>query len=605
MDAQILELIGRFDQSRATQKLRAGLPRELSDRVRVLLDTEQATDQLANHFQSLKSWAEDVGVSGLIRSKKLRQVFVDLDLDLATAPAPWEDPGARTHKVSDLLSTEGNVAILGQIGAGKSTSMKKLALASLDSLSAEGPLPLFLEFRTLNQTTSLLAHLMGLLGLSVVVRRSSQVRQDKVTGELVQTEEEVEVTNTERNALLARFLDDVHAHVFLDGFDERPAAIADKIDLDLERLMSACSVARFFIAGRTAGFRRSLPRTSYYHLLPLTPDQVRELAANWLGNERADCFLVELKRVPWEGTTVRPLLLVTFCLVFDKRDRIPELPRTAYRFLIDMFTEDWDDYRGVKRASEFSNFEADQKREFLEGIAYHLTKAGARGRFSHEDLEDAYAAVAPAFELPPGAAGRVAREIESHVGLMQRRGPDTFQFFHKSIQEFLTGEFIRGAGVIHWNDWSIYVFPEELAVATALARRPSAFLEEVVRESVMRAWPVDSEGDRLAVRLFIDRLAEERPNWEEQGSLVVAFLLLAEADDRGLTSAWQLLLGRDTVGAAVRDTLSNSTSYPAGDHVEVQLDLGKAGFTVVSQVHPCRVPNNLYYFAIGEEGQDL
>jgi hypothetical protein len=84
----------------------------------------------------------------------------------------------------------------------------------------------------------------------------------------------------------------------------------------------------------------------------------------------------------------------------------------------------------------------DRKAEFLANLAYNLTISVKRSAFTKDDLVHAYEKMFDNFGLPRGDAAKVANELESHTGLFVQGGYELFEFSHKSLQEYLTAEFI-------------------------------------------------------------------------------------------------------------------------------------------------------------------
>ena len=115
--------------------------------------------------------------------------------------------------------------------------------------------------------------------------------------------------------------------------------------------------------------------------------------------------------------------------------------------MIHLLLKEWDAERGIRRASKYSGFDADKKAEFLSAIAYYLTY-GIRGKtFSEEDLIGAYENVYKPFNLPKGEAAEVAREIESHTGIIMAGQKGRYEFCHLSLQEYLAANYIVRAPI--------------------------------------------------------------------------------------------------------------------------------------------------------------
>ena len=122
-----------------------------------------------------------------------------------------------------------------------------------------------------------------------------------------------------------------------------------------------------------------------------------------------------------------------------------------------------------------SNFEVDRKSEFLANLAYVLTMSVNGSRYTKSDLVSAYGKMHDNFGLPGKEAAKVANELESHTGLFVQSGYDAFEFSHKSLQEYLTAEFIVRLPSIPEPQRTLLRLPNELAIATAISSQPSLY----------------------------------------------------------------------------------------------------------------------------------
>jgi hypothetical protein len=94
-------------------------------------------------------------------------------------------------------------------------------------------------------------------------------------------------------------------------------------------------------------------------------------------------------------------------------------------------------------------------------------------RFDEADLARAYGTIADRYGLPQRQAGLVARELESHTGLIQQVGVD-YEYCHLSLQEFLAADSLVRGGRTGW--WSR---PAVGAVAVAVASDANAVFRDL------------------------------------------------------------------------------------------------------------------------------
>jgi predicted NACHT family NTPase len=185
-------------------------------------------------------------------------------------------------------------------------------------------------------------------------------------------------------------------------------------------------------------------------------------------------FEAAVANVPYKDLRTRPLTLVNLCIVFEKYGYLPPSPVTIYRKIVQLLLEEWDSERGVRRYSRYADFDAARKLDFLAALSYEMDVIrGSGASFSTSNLQEAYREICDRFHLPPNDAAIVAQEIESHSGLIVRTGIETFEFSHKSLQEYLTAEYISRLRLLPTLGILLRNYPNELAIAVALASDPA------------------------------------------------------------------------------------------------------------------------------------
>jgi hypothetical protein len=171
-----------------------------------------------------------------------------------------------------------------------------------------------------------------------------------------------------------------------------------------------------------------------------------------------------------------------------------------------MMIETWDAVRRVTRPplSEYGKFDTQRKREFLGDLALLLLERNLH-RFNDDDLRDTYGKLAPRFGLPAEQARLVAREIESHTGLIVDSGIG-YEFSHASLQEFLAGDAVYRHGEFD-PAWLVRRNPVVAAVAIARSPDPGTLLAAVTHDPIGAPGPIPPR----VLRSFLARLGLERP----------------------------------------------------------------------------------------------
>lgn len=457
-------------------------------------DPDQIAERLKVHLLELGTWADEIRVDPKSEPRTVSDMFVDLDLDLLV-----RDGRSRRMKVSSLVSASAPTVILGQPGGGKTTSLKYIGSALIERRcrSREAAIPVLVRFRDLEAGKGLVefvSHLFGDIPDAIKGTKRAEVRREFV------------------HALLR----EQPICLLLDGLDEVPSASLEKVLSELSGILRSTNVG-LFLTCRSAEYRVSLPKVRVTEILGLSEQQVSTLAHRWVRDPvDTERFLEQLARNPYAGSEVRPLALAVLALLFLRKGEIPEQPRTVYEKILRLFLEDWDESRFVKRTSRYAGFTISRKEEFLESLAFALTRQGVRGSFSHADLVAAYNAVHRRFDLPSNQAQAVAREIESHTGLVVALSYDEFEFFHLTVQEYLTARYLGRRGDLATSGLRLQKHPNELAVATAWSSDPPVFLLSIIRG--IRHLSEDRQTsfwtDGRFVGTYLDRLAMEAPNWE-------------------------------------------------------------------------------------------
>src|SRR5687768_11972928 len=77
--------------------------------------------------KNVQNWCDEISFSGLNKAKLTSQVFIELDLFVIPQRQRLENEKVQTLRFSKLFEEENkHVILLGQPGAGKTTSMKRL-----------------------------------------------------------------------------------------------------------------------------------------------------------------------------------------------------------------------------------------------------------------------------------------------------------------------------------------------------------------------------------------------------------------------------------------------------------------------------------------------
>ena len=262
------------------------------------------------------------------RRNSLGEVYVPL-----IARAGEEEQGGKSVNIAEHLrkmgaaATPSRVLVTGAPGGGKSTLLRQTAGRAWSSLDETGQearyLPMVVRLQALafvEDELSLEKKLLKALGKA---------------GDLVLTVEPPEGFIAEwSRRTKTRWL------FLLDGLDEVPAearpgflrwlnGFVETVNEQGHHVVITSRPARELAEDLGGGF-------STYGLLQFTPEQQREFANRWFG-EQAENFLGEVRRVETEYLNGTPLLLTIAAVVYDPKESLPERQADLYGRFVDIW----------------------------------------------------------------------------------------------------------------------------------------------------------------------------------------------------------------------------------------------------------------------------
>ena len=413
-------------------------------------DEKQLVASLSHHLKFVKNWSEEVTFYDLKKAKSTEDVYVPLDLFVYPKRVRiTEDEEIDALPLADALNVRDlhHIIILGQPGAGKTTTMKHICrevLLGSDRFLGEINFPIVIRLREINKRRRkdqpdpdlfddiVWSLLHEILGIQILYPPG------------LEGKENIGQRSSIRRIIITELIDRLAPVIILDGFDEivhkknRETVLAE-----LHELGSLLENACLIMTSRTGDFKYSVDGFNHLELKPLNDSQIETFALAWLGSEKdGSYFLKQLKKSPFKDTAIRPLTISHLCAIFERIGRIPEKPKTIYKKVVSLLVEEWDEQRSIKRGSAYALFESDRKFEFLSNLAYVLTVSAVKTIFDTDDLLSCYGKIYQNYGLPKGDAQKVVNELESHTGLFIESGFGIYEFSHKSLQEYLTAEYI-------------------------------------------------------------------------------------------------------------------------------------------------------------------
>lgn len=466
---------------------------------------------LKSNYKAAHTWANEINFSTTISSKELNNIFIDIDLHLSPLKTRFDtEEKTRTINSKNLIKDFAkNKIIYGGAGAGKTTLIKKI-FKDVSKEKNQFSFPVVVRFRELNyeikeyNNSGLFKILIDLLGIKISF-------PDKFIEEF-SAEYDYILKNT-----IIKFFNDSAVLLIADGFDEIPEIkLKKRIEKDFNLLALELNEARFILTSRSNDFQLILPRTDVYEICSLNDIQIKLLIGKWISSKKKSKELFEkIKSSPYYDTTMRPLTLSHLCAIYERKQTIPPKPRYIYDFVLNLLLEAWDQQRSIVRPSDYADFYIEKKKEFLSHLSFWLSFHLSKNIFNGDDIRKCYNKIHKSHNLPTSQAKKVVTELENHTGIFIQTGFNSFQFSHKSLQEFLTAKYLSALPRI--PDIEILNrLPNETAIMVCLSSNPNYYFQEFnkfFKHYNEQFWFI-----------FFNRLIEEKPDFTENPGVIIFFI---------------------------------------------------------------------------------
>ncbi|MDP6125137.1 MAG: HEAT repeat domain-containing protein, partial [Candidatus Latescibacteria bacterium] len=362
----------------------------------------------------------------------------DAELDAADDPRHRDQivdaQSTARHTPDDVLRRSRRVVVTGDVGAGKTTMLRHLAV-QMSSPNSVG-LPLYIElfeFRPPSEDEDPFVHLLRSLAEPLL----SEEADDSVDAVA---------------AYAAERLADGSAAILWDGLDEISGPTDEETQDRLEgvlRVMEAMA-ERFPSALMVATCRRATPERfsrlegafAIWQTTGFDSEDVHRFVESWFTQtpELGEQLLAELDRFPSLLTLIStPLLLALICLVFQRRGGLPQRRADLYRRCADLLLVEWDSSRGRDRHPQFL---PEHKEELLRRVAWQLHLSGSQD-VAADDLLSSLGDLLPEIGLVGETGEEIVSELVTHHGLLRDSAPGRYRFQHFALQEFFASESIE------------------------------------------------------------------------------------------------------------------------------------------------------------------
>ncbi|HEY9800448.1 MAG TPA: NACHT domain-containing NTPase [Leptolyngbyaceae cyanobacterium] len=348
----------------------------------------------------------------------------------------------RTLPALDAVSCYSKLMLLGKPGSGKTTFLQYLAIECSDDLRSVGDhrkflanqVPFFISLREFAEDTQN-ENELNLLKYIIQECRYGEIEE----------------------ASTLTLLTGGKALILLDGLDEVPLAIFEKVCREIRRFCQTFYQNKFVITCRTAAHKSKLPGFNEVEVADFQEEQIELFVKKWFvvvarqtsaeGKSLCNLFIQQLnlpenQRI-WKLATT-PLLLHLLCLVFRAKRQFPYRSANLYEQVLNVLFARWDEIRGIKRDNFYADLNLIDKKQLLSYVAINTFTKGDYF-FTLEPIQELISEylskTSNATQLQQDIAS-VIHAIAAEDGLFIERARSIYSFSHLAFHEYLAAKYI-------------------------------------------------------------------------------------------------------------------------------------------------------------------
>jgi DNA polymerase III delta prime subunit len=497
---------------------------------------------IETHVKEILNWSEKIQFFEMHKPNLTDDASIELSFGI---PRKFRAEGVNETVSEDyLLELNDNLLILGDPGAGKTTTLKRIARKLLINEplheNDQYQYPILIKLRDIEQSNTSPDNIyrededgnrITKHRIDLVSNKLAEIFGLKISEKISEKEElngnkKIKIINVKYyigddlvDIAISKILNNTKTIVMIDGLDELPSSVRGAYENSIVNLASRLRESKIFLTCRTGGYVNRLNGFTLYEICPLTKIQIDNVIIMWANNPQA--FMNALTTVPYSDMTNRPLFLNQLIITYNYYDDLPRQPCDIYNRIINLMLIKWDKDRKVIRESKYSDFHPDKKIKFLSAIAYELTYKIKSKIFDIKELVIAYHRVCDRFSLPVGEAEQVAQEIESHTGVIAKTTDNKYEFSHLSLQEYLCAYFVVRDPTLDLIPIYLELYPAPISIAIALSSRPEVMFSNIFLDDALL-----SNIPKESIKIMLSRLLMESPGFSANEKLGLSFFKL-------------------------------------------------------------------------------